>query len=272
MPDKLWVEAVVAIAAANPRLTEVLTDAPAALPACLQLLARCPRVTALTVSRLECMLVALGDLRGGAAALAARRALPCRNLGREAQDVESSNGCSGSFVRAVRTTHADGEAHSLRATLAAVGAGAWHVRELHLPGCKRHDGVLVSLLGALTTAATQHACGLQRLVLHYSYAETQKPMSAAAGHALAAAVEALPSLCSITFSDETDPRGSRASARTNAGVVEDYLLETVQRGGSPQLTPGGKALVDALAHREPRLLLFYTGTPAYDYSTSQLLY
>jgi hypothetical protein len=277
MPDKLLAEAIVAIAAANPCLTHVMTDAPATLPACLQLLARSPRVMKLTVSRLAVTPAALCALSGDAAALAARLALSSLDLGRESQTVGGYGDEKVSFIGALTTARARELTASLRTTLAAVGAGAWHVQQLHLPGCKEDDTVLVSLLAVLTESAQAQdhvACGVEHLVLHYSYTEQQRPMSGAAGAALAAAANALPALRSITFSDERDPvqRGSHDyDDYADAGEVCMYLLQTLMADGMP-LTPGGASLVGALAPRESQLQLLYGGAGASYGGFRQLLY
>lgn len=214
-------------------MTEVLTDAPTALPACLQLLARCPRVAALTVSSLAVTPAALCALRGDAAALSARLTLALLDLGRDTHDVDGYSYEQISFFGALTTARAAAQAAPLATTLAAVGAGAWHVRELHLPGCKTNDAVLVSLLQTLTASA-QPACGVERLVLHYSFEEPQRAMSASAGAALAAAANALPALRSITFSDEGNPTQGEYDDEDyiGAGELDQYLLEKPAEEGS----------------------------------------
>lgn len=142
---------------------------------------------------------------------------------------------------------------SLRRALATVATGAWQVSELHLPGCKSDDSVLVWLLEALTKAAAADpwACGVEHLVLHYSWKERQKQMSAAAGTALAAAAAAMPVLLSITFSDERDPtQAGRQDYEDyiDAGSVRDDLLEKYDyKSNTSDVTPGGAALALGLS-------------------------
>jgi len=254
-PDKLLAEALVEVAARNLHLTEILADAPTKLPACLQLLARCPCVAALTVSRLAVAPAELLALTGQEAALAARLTLPSLDLGRDTQNIDAGDYVPRiAFFGAITTGRVNGAlAAELQRTLAAVGAGAWHVLELHLPGCKSDDSVLVTLLQALTASVAAHpsACVLERLVLHYSWSESRKPMSAAAGNALAAAAAALPALRSITFSDERDPtQAGRQDYEDyiDAGSVRDDLLEKYDyKSNTSDVTPGGAALALGLS-------------------------
>ena len=268
-PDKLLAEALIDISGRNLNLTEILADGPAKLPACLQLLARCPRVAALTVTRLAVAPAALLALTGNDAALAARLTLASLDLGRDMQNIDVGDYVpSVAFFGAITTGRVNGTlAAELRRTLAAVGAGAWHVRELHLPGCKSNDSLLVSLLEALTAAAAAHpsACVLERLVLHYSWSESRKPMSAAAGTALAAAAAALPTLRCMEFSDERDPTQEGREDYDDyidAGSVEEYLLHKFASRGS-DVTPGGAALALGLSKLPHEVQIAYRGSRDY---------
>jgi hypothetical protein len=270
-PDKILSEALVEIAARNPNLTEIFADAPSKLPACLQLLARCPRVQVLTMTSLAVAPAELLVLTGAAAALAARLTLTSLDLGRDTQEIMSAMEPSIIFFGAITTHDVAGyqpersRTQSLRRALATVATGAWQVSELHLPGCKSDDSVLVWLLEALTKAAAADpwACGVEHLVLHYSWKERQKQMSAAAGTALAAAAAAMPVLLSITFSDEQDP-SYEGMNDIGAGRVDRYLLEEYVRESSARvLTPGGHALFQGLADKLPHgeeVELKYGGT------------
>ena len=269
MPDKILSEALVDIAARNPNLTEILADAPSMLAACGQLLERCPRVAVLTMTSLAVDLKDLRRLYCYAPALSARLTLTSLDLGRYTRETYVVDTAPPvAFLGAIPTSNDERELKSLEGALAAVGAGAWRVRELHLPGCKQNDGVLVTLLKALTEAASAHpsACAVERLVLHYSWTEQHKPMSAAAGTALAAAAAALPSLRSITFADEDFPPSLHDDEFDGADGrgVDDYLLEGYHRESRARiLTPGGHALFQALADKLPQgeeVKLMYGGT------------
>lgn len=256
-PDKILSEALVEIAAQNPNLTEILADAPSTLSACVQLLKRCPRVAVLTMTSLAVYPEDLRSFHRKAPALAARLTITSLDLGRYTQEVYIIDTAPPvDFLGAIQTSNDEQYLKSLQGALAAVGAGAWQVSELHLPGCKSDDSVLVTLLQALTAAAAAHpsACGVERLVLHYSWTEQGKPMSAAAGTALAAAVAALPSLWSITFSDEDYPPSLHDDDFDGVDPCSlgDYLLEEYELDfGAKVMTPGGNALFQGLADKLP---------------------
>jgi hypothetical protein len=285
-PDAVWSEALVAICAANPGLARVTASTPKSLPGALQLLRRCPRMRVLTLPRLATAVTAetLAALTPEERALSTRLALNELDLGRKmcpGPQVNEYSRPEPAYLGALTSAEARASLTALRAGAAAVGAGAWAVRELHLPGCKADDSVLVDVLAALTAAADEQAaqqgggadqpgaCRLQTLVLHYSFKESAcTPMSAAAARALAAALEALPSLRTLRFQDKRDPEidalekmyEEADDGGLDAPALSSYLFE----GASEEALAAYDTLEATLTRRGGTLLVMDVRS-RYDY-------
>jgi hypothetical protein len=269
IPDAICSEAIVAICAANHGLTRVAASAPTTLPGALQLLRRCPRVQQLTLPRVGASVTAdtLAALSPEERALSERLVLGTLDLGRKI--------CKGpsvydyapplpDYLGALTTAEARSALGSIRDVLSAISAGAWGVTELHLPGCKADDSVLVPLLAALRSGAGGDggaACCVRTLVLHYSFKDAaQTRMSAAAAAALAATLDALPSLTALRFQDTRNPEVAMLENENDGeGYDESYeqpmLSSYLFAAGKdePQLQAAYKALHDAAGGAPPHV-------------------
>lgn len=166
IPDAVWSEEIVAICAANPALTRVTAATPSNLPGALQLLRRCPRVRTLLVTRLRTASRSHGITAETIAALtpeerllSARLALDTLDLGRKMCEGPSPNEYLPplpDYVGALTSVEVRASLASLRETVAAVGAGAWAVGELHLPGCKNEDALLVDVFNQSISSQPLH--------------------------------------------------------------------------------------------------------------------
>jgi hypothetical protein len=269
IPDAVWSEALVAICAANPALARVVASAPSSLPGALQLLRRCPRVRTLQLPRLGKAVTAdtLAALTPEERALSTRLALDSLDVARKmcrGPQVYDYAPPLPDYLGVLTSAEARASLAALRETLAAVGAGAWSVVELHIPGCKSDGALLVELLAALTSGAPAQpegdqpqqeggACRLRTLVLHYSFKERAlTPMSAVAARPLAATLDALPSLKALRFQDARDPELA-ALERDMDGEGEDLdppeLSSYIFSGASDEHAAAYEALQAALTRR-----------------------